>query len=395
MQPLSPSDVTEWLIADKAEENALIDEKEAIKPVEELPLRVQAVGMKAVSTVKLDGQNQLDKRKRRWVVFGNKQTHGLNYENTHSPCTQLVTLRVIFMLSLVWLLEGFALDVITCFLNSQLDTNESIFVTFPDGRTIRGCRCGRLLSSVHGLKQAPRVWYYTSKKWLLQYDDRLRVSSVEPCLFYIWLPPTLIVLLYVHVDDYFCFTDQEEWRTTSSVLLGRSTSASTRDRALTSCTTPLVVAAYKDADHAADKVTRQSVTGSLVTLNGGPMMFSSKLQKTVALSGTDAEPMVLTETARDAEYCYHLLSEIAVVETPMALHGDNHASVYQAENALNNSATRHLAVRCDFFTASQRGASPSGRRIAFTGEGMPSEGRERLPGEGHVLQREEASPPSG
>ena len=30
-------DMTEWLAADQAEENALIDEKEAIKPVKELP----------------------------------------------------------------------------------------------------------------------------------------------------------------------------------------------------------------------------------------------------------------------------------------------------------------------------------------------------------------------
>ncbi|KAK3255949.1 hypothetical protein CYMTET_34895 [Cymbomonas tetramitiformis] len=56
--------------------------------------------------------------------------------------------------------------------------------------------------------------------------------------------------------------------------------------------------------------------------------------------------MALTETARDAEYdCYNLLSKITMVETPMPLNGDKHASVYQAENAMNNTATRHVTVR--------------------------------------------------
>eukprot|EP00854_Cymbomonas_tetramitiformis_P034157 gene34157-biopygen16791 len=51
-------------------------------------------------------------------------------------------------------------------------------------------------------------------------------------------------------------------------------------------TAELVLTGYSDADHAADKVTRRSVTGSLVRLNGNTVMFSSKLQKTVARTKT-------------------------------------------------------------------------------------------------------------
>ncbi len=78
-----------------------------------------------------------------------------------------------------------------------------------------------------------------------------------------------------------------------------------------SCTALLVIAAYTDADHAADRVTRRSVTGSLVSLNGGTVMFSSKLQKAVALSSTYAQPMTLTKAARDTEHCFDLLSDVA------------------------------------------------------------------------------------
>eukprot|EP00854_Cymbomonas_tetramitiformis_P003131 gene3131-biopygen3074 len=66
-------------------------------------------------------------------------------------------------------------------------------------------------------------------------------------------------------------------------------------------TAKLVVTAYLDSDHAEDKVTCGSVTGSLVRLNGGTVMYSSRLQKTVAISTTDGELVALSETARDSE----------------------------------------------------------------------------------------------
>ncbi|KAK3238922.1 hypothetical protein CYMTET_51112 [Cymbomonas tetramitiformis] len=110
-------------------------------------------------------------------------------------------------------------------------------------------------------------------------------------------------------------------------------------------TVVLEISAYSDADHAADKVTRRSVTGSLVRLNGSTVMFTSKLQKTVAVSTADGELVALSETARDIEHVVNLLSEFAPVKLPVVLHGDNHASVIQAESALNNTATRHIAVR--------------------------------------------------
>eukprot|EP00854_Cymbomonas_tetramitiformis_P034471 gene34471-biopygen30977 len=86
----------------------------------------------------------------------------------------------------LWIL-GFSLDVITCFLNGELDVDEPMSVSWPNGLTMRGVFFGKLQKSVYGLKQAPRIWYRTSKKSLLAYDHRLRVSDdIDPCLFCIW-----------------------------------------------------------------------------------------------------------------------------------------------------------------------------------------------------------------
>eukprot|EP00854_Cymbomonas_tetramitiformis_P008745 gene8745-biopygen8899 len=471
-QLVSAPDAVEWRSSDRKEECALIDVKQAIVPVSNLPAGEKALGMKAVYKPKLDAANVLTERKSRWVVFSNKQSHGVNYQELYSPCTQLNTLRILIQLSLVLGLLAFTMDVVTCFLNGELDIETPLYVRWPDGRVVRGTRFGRLQKSVYGLKQASRVWYFTLKRWLLQYDTMLAVSNIDPCLFYIFRPNVLIVYIYIHVDNFLVLTSCEQWKATffssfneayPSVDEGKLTdilgmrmtfrdaglvrecrisqqglihrmlerygmvdcnpalspmepklslspadsqedtvtvpyanlamelmwlARCTRPDILTAvcylarfmhchgathwqhllrvlrylkgtledcltlqCSSPashtadLVISAYSDADHAADRVTRRSVTGSLVRLNGSTVIYTSKLQKTVAVSTADGELVALSETARDIEHVVKLLSEFAPVKLPVVVHGDNHASVIQAECALNNTATRHIAAR--------------------------------------------------
>ncbi|KAK3290020.1 hypothetical protein CYMTET_2561 [Cymbomonas tetramitiformis] len=472
VQLLKGPDAVQWQESDHKEECALIDVKKAIEPVESVPAGEKVMRMTAVYKAKLDSAGEVTERKTRWVVCGNGQQHGVHYEDVYAPCTQLSTLRILIQLSLVLGLSAFALDVITCFLNGELDVDTPMYVSWPNARTVRGVLYGILQKSVYGLKQAPRIWYKTSKNFLLAYDSRLRVSNIDPCLFYIWQHGTLVVFVYVHVDDYTVFTSSVEWKVEFFrafsekypskdkgplvELLGMSMTFSdyglvrecqisqvgliqrmlerysmqdcnpcltpmeprlsllpvdseekleklpyinlvmelmwlarcSRPDILTAvcylarfshcygqehwqhlkrvlrylkgtvhvcltlqCSSPasltaeLIVTAYTDADHAADKVTRRSVTGSLVRLNGSTVMYSSKLQKTVAVSTAEAELIALSECARDVEYVVNLLAEFSPVKQPVTIHGDNHASVAQAENVLNNAATRHVAVR--------------------------------------------------
>ncbi|KAK3240544.1 hypothetical protein CYMTET_49624 [Cymbomonas tetramitiformis] len=212
VQLVNGPDSVEWQESDKKEECALIDVKKAILPVETVPAGEKVMRMTAVYKAKLDSAGQLTERKTRWVVCGNGQQHGVHYEDVYAPCTQLSTLRILIQLSLVLGLLAFAMDVITCFLNGQLDVDVPLYVSWPNARTIRGVRYGMLQKSVYGLKQAPRIWYKTSKEFLLAYDHRLRVSNIDPCLFYIWQPGTLVVFVYVHVDDYTVFTSSVEWK---------------------------------------------------------------------------------------------------------------------------------------------------------------------------------------
>ncbi|KAK3244364.1 hypothetical protein CYMTET_46018 [Cymbomonas tetramitiformis] len=212
VQLVNGPDSVQWQESDHKEECALIDVKKAILPVETVPVGEKVMRMTAVYRAKLDSAGQLTERKTRWVVCGNGQQHGVHYEDVYAPCTQLSTLRILIQLSLVLGLLAFALDVITCFLNGKLDVDVPLYVSWPNARTVRGVRYGILQKSVYGLKQAPRICYKTSKEFLLAYDHRIRVSNIDPCLFYIWQPGTLVVFVNVHVDDYTVFTSSVEWK---------------------------------------------------------------------------------------------------------------------------------------------------------------------------------------
>ena len=56
---------------------------------------------------------------------------------------------------------------------------------------------------------------------------------------------------------------------------------------------------FADSDYAMD-YTRRSTTGYTIMLNGGPVTWSSKLQKSTAQSTAEAEIIAATEAAQEA-----------------------------------------------------------------------------------------------
>jgi hypothetical protein len=89
-------------------------------------------------------------------------------------------------------------DVVTAFLNAKL---ELVYVRFPTGIELEGCKFGKLNKSIYGLKQAAH-WNKLSNKALMGYVPGIKRSEKEPCLFYL-MTEKLKVLILVHVDDYF------------------------------------------------------------------------------------------------------------------------------------------------------------------------------------------------
>jgi hypothetical protein len=108
-----------------------------------------------------------------------------------------------------------------------------------------------------------------------------------------------------------------------------------------------VLEVFCDSDYASDQLSippRRSTSGSVVLLAGGPIMWSSKAQQSVACSTCEAEYMAAGSTARDALWLRHLLPELGFPITCIDIQGDNQACLFLIANPMCNSKSKHIDI---------------------------------------------------
>ena len=121
-----------------------------------------------------------------------------------------------------------------------------------------------------------------------------------------------------------------------------------KDRVLKMRTpTSMRVVGYVDSDWAANRETRKSTTGFLVTIGGCLVSWQSKAQSSVTLSSTKAEYVALSMCAQEIKFITMLLDEIAVdfVENPSILREDNTGAIFTAKNQQIGAQTKHIDVK--------------------------------------------------
>jgi hypothetical protein len=106
---------------------------------------------------------------------------------------------------------------------------------------------------------------------------------------------------------------------------------------------------YTDSDLAGEKDNRHSVTGYIMYLMNVRNLWKSRLQKTVALSSTEAEYYALSEAAKEIKFIIQVMESIGIeFELPVIVNVDNVGAIFMAENASATSRTRHVDARYHF-----------------------------------------------
>jgi hypothetical protein len=125
------------------------------------------------------------------VIEGYEQT---DYGETYAPVGKLTTFRLLISLAARegWIIDH--LDVVTAFLNPEVDDN-TLHMVLPEGWPFAG-RIVRPNKALYGLKQAPRLLYRHINAFLLSLD--FIQSETDPNL-YIRNVGNILLLLYV--DD--------------------------------------------------------------------------------------------------------------------------------------------------------------------------------------------------
>lgn len=104
--------------------------------------------------------------------------------------------------------------------------------------------------------------------------------------------------------------------------------------------------AYSDSDYASDVESRKSMTGMLIKLNNGPIVWKSTKQTVVAESTAEAEFVACSATSREVIWCQSFLRELGVmISMPTPLLVDNQSAIRLVKNNQIHSKIKQLDIR--------------------------------------------------
>ena len=104
---------------------------------------------------------------------------------------------------------------------------------------------------------------------------------------------------------------------------------------------------YSDADYAADPVMRKSTSGMLLTVNGAPVTWKSKLQSVVALSTCELEFVAAAAAVREGLWFRKLFLAVSGKHEAMQLFCDSESalSLMQSTATKISGRTKHIGVQ--------------------------------------------------
>nr|GEX87309.1 hypothetical protein [Tanacetum cinerariifolium] len=205
---------------------------------------------------------------------------GIDFEESFAPVARLEAIRIFLAYAAHKNMVVYQMDVKTAFLNGNL--REEVYVSQSDGFVDQDNpnHVYKLKKALYGLKQASRTWYDMLSSFLLSQD--FSKGSMGPILFIRRNGNDLLLARptekHVHaVKRIFRYL-----RGTVNQGLWYSKGSS------------IALIAFVDADYAGGQDTRRSTSGSVQFLGERLISWSSKRQKSSAISSMEAEYIALS-----------------------------------------------------------------------------------------------------
>ena len=102
----------------------------------------------------------------------------------------------------------------------------------------------------------------------------------------------------------------------------------------------------KDSDWAGDSNHRKSVTGIVIKLAGGTVLYKARFQDTLALSSTETEFIATVEAGKYILYLRSILQDIGMTQHEATiLYEDNQGSLLMAQAQQPTKRTRHIDIK--------------------------------------------------
>ncbi|GKC83480.1 retrovirus-related pol polyprotein from transposon TNT 1-94, partial [Tanacetum coccineum] len=309
-----------------------LNEFEHLKVWELVPRldKVMVITLKWIYKVKLDELGGILKNKARFVARGYRQEEGIDFEESFAPVARLDVIQIFLAYAAHMNMIVYQMDVKTTFLNGIL--REEVYVSQPDGFVDQDNpnHVYKPKKALYGLKQAIRMWYDLLSKFLLslrnslkelifekygmessdpvdtpmveksKLDEDTQGKSVDPT-HYLRMVGTLMYITTSRPDLTFivCMCARYHAKPTEKHLHAIKRIfkylRGTVNRGLWYLKdSSIALTAYANSDHAGCQDTRRSTSGSMQLLKDRLVSWSSKRQKSSAISSTEAEYIALS-----------------------------------------------------------------------------------------------------
>ncbi|GJR89536.1 retrovirus-related pol polyprotein from transposon TNT 1-94 [Tanacetum coccineum] len=285
------------------------------------PDKVIVITLKWIYKVKLDELGEILKNKARLVARGYRQEEVIDFEESFAPMT---------------------------FLNGIL--REEVYVSQPNGFVDQdnSNHVYKLKKALYGLKQAPRACprgiFINQSKYALESLKKYGMESSDP------VDTPMVEKSKLDEDTQGKFVDPTHYRGMVSTLMYLTASRPDLTFAVFMCARGLwypkdysiSLTAYTYADHIGCQDTRRSTSGSMQLLGDRLVSWSSKRQKSTAISSTEAEYIALSGYCTQVLWMRSYLTDYGHGFNKIPMYCDNKSAIALCSNNLADIFTKAL-----------------------------------------------------
>ncbi|GKE53960.1 retrovirus-related pol polyprotein from transposon TNT 1-94, partial [Tanacetum coccineum] len=244
-----------------------------------------------------------------------------------------------------------------------------------------------LKKALYGLKQAPRAWYDLLSKFLL--SQEFSKGTVDPTLVSFgrtwaktssWYKSILQTSqsprgIFLHQSKYaleslrkygmescdpantlmveeFKLDKDTQWKAVDLThyrgMVGTLMYLTASRRDLTFVDYPIALTAFADVDHGGCQDTRRSTSGSMQLLGDRIVSWSSKRQKSAAISSTEAEYIALSGCSAQVLWMRSQLTDYGLEFNKIPMYCDNKSAIALCCNNVQHSRSKHIDIRFHF-----------------------------------------------
>ncbi|KAJ5752248.1 hypothetical protein N7520_009165 [Penicillium odoratum] len=155
---------------------------------------------KWVFDLKSDNKGFVTQFRARWVICGNRQEQGLDFDESYAPVANDQSVKILYAVAARegWSIRQF--DMVAAYLNAAID-DRIVYMRMPTGFDRKGY-VSLIKRALYGLRQAAHLWFHKFKDILEGMG--FRGLTLDPCVF---VRDGCFIIIYV--DDAFVISEDQ------------------------------------------------------------------------------------------------------------------------------------------------------------------------------------------